>query len=128
MRILLDENFPIALHRALAESGREVDHVILLGLRGSSDSVLLDQLRREELLFVTQDTEFLSIPADLRGIVIVSGVRQERRIRDRVRIWMKALDRYFEKRPPEKLFEIDDSGELRPWKILPAIEPPDSTT
>jgi len=70
----------------------------------------------------------LSIPPNLRGIVIVSRVKQERRIADRIRIWVNALDRYFEMRPPEKLFEIDDSDKLGPWRIFPAAQPPDSTT
>ncbi len=34
MRILLDENFPLALVRRLREERLEVDHIILLGLRG----------------------------------------------------------------------------------------------
>jgi len=55
VRILLDENVPLALHRTLGERGREVDHVILLGLRGCPDSELLDRLRREDLLFLTQE-------------------------------------------------------------------------
>jgi predicted nuclease of predicted toxin-antitoxin system len=112
VRILLDENFPLALHRALAEQGREVDHVILLGLRGCPDAALLGRLENEDILFLTQDRDFLSTPARLRGVVIVSRVRQERKIQDRVRIWVEALDRYFEARPLGRLFEIDDSGSL----------------
>lgn len=34
MKILLDENFPLALTRKLREDGQEVEHIILLGLRG----------------------------------------------------------------------------------------------
>ena len=37
MRILLDENFPIQLHRRLRDTGHEADHIIALGLRGISD-------------------------------------------------------------------------------------------
>ncbi|MGO9453030.1 MAG: DUF5615 family PIN-like protein [Candidatus Binataceae bacterium] len=39
MKILLDENFPLALLRRLREEGHHVDHIILLGLRGAPRSV-----------------------------------------------------------------------------------------
>jgi hypothetical protein len=77
----------------------------------------MERLNREDLVLLAQDTEFSSIPPNLRGVVIISRVKQERPIRDRVRIWMRALDEYFEAKPPEKLFEIDDDGTLGACKI-----------
>jgi predicted nuclease of predicted toxin-antitoxin system len=47
MRILLDENFPLALLWKLREAGYEVDHVIPLGLRGASDSAIIKRLNSE---------------------------------------------------------------------------------
>jgi hypothetical protein len=51
MKILLDENFPLALVRRLREERLEVDHIILLGLRGTPDSAILDRLDSEDILF-----------------------------------------------------------------------------
>ncbi len=50
MRILLDENFPLALLRSLQEEGYEVDHNIVLGLRGAPDREIVDRLNSEDLL------------------------------------------------------------------------------
>jgi len=59
MRILLDENFPLALLQRLREEGHQVDHIILLGLRGTPDRTIVDRLNAEDLLFLTHDQEFL---------------------------------------------------------------------
>lgn len=53
MRILLDENFPLALVRRLQEEGREVEHIILLGLRGVPDNRIIDRLNSQDLIFLT---------------------------------------------------------------------------
>ena len=63
MRILLDENFPLALLWKLQEEGHEVDHIILLGLRGATDRAIVDRLKSEDLLLLTQDQEFLDLPS-----------------------------------------------------------------
>ena len=47
MRILLDENFPLALVRKLRDEGRDAEHIIALGLRGSPDSRILERLNSE---------------------------------------------------------------------------------
>ena len=49
MRILLDENFPLALLWKLQEEGHQVDHIILLGLRGAPDRTIIDRLNSEAL-------------------------------------------------------------------------------
>ena len=59
MRILLDENFPLALVRRLRDEGHDAEHIILLGLRGSPDSRILKRLNSEEVLFLTHDLESL---------------------------------------------------------------------
>ncbi len=61
MRILLDENFPLALVRRLQAEGREADHIILLGLRGAADSRIADLLNSEDVLFLTHDREFFDL-------------------------------------------------------------------
>jgi len=55
MRILLDENFPLALLWKLQEEGHQVDHIILLGLRGAPDRAITNRLNSEDLLFLTHD-------------------------------------------------------------------------
>jgi predicted nuclease of predicted toxin-antitoxin system len=64
MKILLDENFPLALVPRLREAGYEVEHVILLGLRGQPDSAIIKLLESEARLLLRQDQEFLerSVP------------------------------------------------------------------
>lgn len=59
MKILLDENFPLALLRALAADGGNVDHIITLGLRGSSDQHIREKLLDKDVLFLTHDEDFL---------------------------------------------------------------------
>lgn len=94
MRILLDENFPLALVRRLREERREVDHIILLGLRGTPDAGIIDRLNSEDLLFLTHDQEFLALPF-ARSPVIVSRVTQSLPISVRVAIWLNAIHDYF---------------------------------
>ena len=53
MKILLDENFPLALYRRLTAEGEDVEHIITLGWRGASDRRIRDRLVEEHLLFLT---------------------------------------------------------------------------
>lgn len=66
MKILLDENFPLPLYHRLREEGYDAEHVIVLGQRGIPDSVLRQRLAREELVFLTNDTEFEQLSGDCR--------------------------------------------------------------
>lgn len=118
MRILLDENFPLELVRRLREQGREVEHIILLGLRGIPDAGILDRLDSEDLLFLTQDQDFLSLPLT-RSPVIISRVNQSLPISVRVEIWVRAIREYFSRDWRERLFEVFDDGKLRPWEDHP---------
>ena len=45
MKILLDENLPLGLVRALQADALDVDHIITLGIRGASDQRIREQLR-----------------------------------------------------------------------------------
>jgi len=116
VRVLLDENFPLALYRRLRALGEDAEHIIASGQRGIPDRVIRDRLEREECLFLTQDEEFMSLPPKCRATIFVSRVSQSRTIRERVELWLAAIREYLKQRPEEKLFEILDSGELVPWR------------
>jgi hypothetical protein len=117
VKVLLDENFPLALYRRLRDAGKNVEHVIALGQRGILDDVLRKRLAAETLVFLTHDEEFADIPGDFSSQVIISGVPQRLPIRERVEIWFAALEKFAERRPPERLFESLPSGELVAWAI-----------
>lgn len=57
--VLLDENFPLALLRALHADGEAAEHIITLGLRGVSDRAIRERVLHADVLFLTQDEDFL---------------------------------------------------------------------
>jgi hypothetical protein len=118
VKLLLDENFPLALYRRLRDAGQDVEHVIVMGQRGVGDDVLRSRLDREALVFLTHDDEFENIPPDFRSQVIISRLPQRMPIAERVEIWVAALHRFAERQPQERLFEISPAGELIAWEIL----------
>lgn len=118
MRLLLDENFPLALYHRLRRLGVDVDHIVVSGQRGLPDSAIIGRLRDEtDLLFLTQDMDFWSIEG-LSARVIVSRVRQSRRIGERVELWLAVLERFLAAPPPELFFELLDDGTLVPFREL----------
>lgn len=117
MKILLDENFPLHLYRHLRSAGHEVEHLIVLGQRGLKDSELRKRLAGEELIFLTQDTEFENMPLDYRGKVIISRVRQNLPIQRRVEIWLNALQHFMTHPRNEKLFDLLETGQIIPWEV-----------
>lgn len=119
MRLLLDENFPLALERRMLEKGFEVEHVITLGQRGIPDRDLIARLRREpDLVLLTQDTELLDPPAGLVGKIVVSRVSQGRPLLERVAVWAESLGPFLRDPPGQPVFELADGGELIPWTIV----------
>jgi predicted nuclease of predicted toxin-antitoxin system len=54
VKILLDENFPLALFRTLRADGQDVEHIITLGWRGAPDQRIRQRLTDHDLLFLTQ--------------------------------------------------------------------------
>ena len=116
MKFLLDENFPLALYRSLSSLGMEVEHIITLGKRGMPDSEIRQRLVAEDIVFLTQDTEFETPPGERRGTVIISRVRQGLPIRRRVEIWSKALVEFAKRRPAGKLFDLLETGEIISWE------------
>jgi predicted nuclease of predicted toxin-antitoxin system len=121
MKILLDENFPIALMPRLRTEGYEVEHIILLHQRGIPDNIIIDRLNREEVLFLTHDQEFLSLPLS-RSPVIVSRVTQTLPNGIRVEVWLGAIREYLSRDWQERLFEVYDDGWLVPWRDLTVKE------
>ena len=115
MRILLDENFPLALLRSLLSEGETAEHIITLGWRGVSDERIRERLIDPEVLFLTQDDDFLfSEPTG--AMIVVSRVRQARQIVERVDIWRRAISTLLATPRTERRFELLDPGTLLPWE------------
>ncbi len=117
MTILLDENFPLRLYRRLQIEGFLVEH-ILLGQRGIPDRQIMERLKQEELLFLTQDEDFVDLTQDCKASIIWSQVSQSLPIDKRVQIWIKAIKEFFSKKWHEKLFELHDDGKLYPTTVF----------
>lgn len=117
MKILLDENFPLPLYHRLREKGYDAEHVIVLGQRGMPDSALRQRLASEELVFLTNDTEFEELAGDCRAQVIISRLPQRLPTSQRVEIWLKALEAFFARMPEGKLFDLMPEGEILAWEI-----------
>jgi hypothetical protein len=119
MRLLFDENFPLALYHRLRRQGLDVEHIVASGQRGLPDSAIIGRLRQEpDLVFLTQDLDFWSVEG-LAARVIVSRVRQSRKIAERVELWVTVLERLFSAPPPERFFELLDDGTLVPFQEFP---------
>lgn len=117
MKILLDENFPLSLYHRLIRAGHDAEHIIVLGQRGIPDAAIRQRLATEQLVFLTNDTEFEELAFDCQAQVIISRVPQNLPTRQRVEIWLGALESFLTRRPPEKLFDLLETGQLVPWQI-----------
>ena len=117
MKVLLDENFPLPLYHHLRASGIEAEHIIVLGKRGLPDSDIRKRLAKEDLVFLTQDTEFEAMPVNCRATIIISRVRQSLSIQQRVEIWSKAIQSFAAHPPAGQLFDLLTTGEIIPWEI-----------
>ena len=117
MIILLDENFPLALYTRLQKEGFQAEH-ILLGQRGIHDRQIMTRLKREELLFLTQDEDFVEATPDCKASIIWSQVTQSIPIDRRVEIWMEAIKEFFSKKWKEKFFQVYDDGKLHPFEVI----------
>lgn len=117
MIILLDENFPLRFYTRLQREGFSVEH-ILLTQRGIHDRDILLRLKQEELLFFTQDEDFVDAAPDCKTSVIWSRVSQSMAINRRVEIWHSAVTQFHSKKCNENFFELYDDGILRPVKVI----------
>jgi hypothetical protein len=115
VRVLLDENFPLGLQRSLRADGFVVDHIITLGWRGASDARIRERLQDGQVLFLTQDDDFL-FGESVAALIVVSRVRQSRLLKERIAIWRTAVRQLAEVPPAGRLFELLDNGMLLPWR------------
>jgi hypothetical protein len=115
VKVLLDENFPLGLLRELHADGFAAEHIITLGWRGASDARIRDRLQDDQVLFLTQDDDFLFGPA-VPALIVVSRVRQSRRLSDRIEVWRAAVRDLASTSRSERLFELMDNGMLAPWR------------
>jgi predicted nuclease of predicted toxin-antitoxin system len=115
VKVLLDENFPLGLVRALEADGLHVEHVITLGWRGTSDARIRTRLSNPDVLFLTQDEDFL-FGELVAATVVVSRVRQARRLTERIEVWRRAVAELVRTPEGQRLFELTDEGVLVPWR------------
>jgi hypothetical protein len=71
----------------------------------------------EELVFLTNDTEFEDHPADYRAQVVISRVPQRLPTTRRVEIWFGALEGFLKAKPAGRLFDLHENGEITEWTI-----------
>jgi len=118
LKILLDGNFSIQLYHQLSQAGHEAEHMIVLGRRGAPDSEIRRRLcEDDDLILLTQDTEFGDLAEDIRSKVIISRVPQALPIADRVQLWVSALEGFLARLPDGKLFYLLETGEIVAWDI-----------
>jgi predicted nuclease of predicted toxin-antitoxin system len=117
MKILLDQNFPLALTRRLREEGHDAEHLIELGQRGTADVIIVKRLSAEPILFLTHEEDFLHIRSTCSA-VILSRVTQTLPMSTRLEIWLKAVHEYFARERKQRFFEVFDDGKLVPWQVM----------
>jgi predicted nuclease of predicted toxin-antitoxin system len=116
MIILLDENFPLRFYTRLQKEGLAAQHILLTD-RGIHDKQIIARLKQEELLFLTQDEDFVEAAPDCKASIIWSRVSQSMAIDQRVEIWLSAVRQFFAKAWSEKFFELYDDGRLHPVRV-----------
>ena len=121
MKILLDENFPLGLVRVLEADGLSVEHIITLEWRGASDARIRTRLSAADVLFLTQDEDFL-FGESVASIVVVSRVRQARLLSERIEVWSRAVGQLVRMPHTHRLFELTDEGLLVPWQDASSAE------
>jgi len=118
VKVFLDENLPLTLVHRLRDDGHEADHVITVGWRGASDARIGERLLDTNLLFLTQDEDFL-FTQGLGALIVLSRIRQARPLRERIGIWRSAVRELIENPRSERRFELLDDGTLVPWEEGP---------
>jgi hypothetical protein len=118
VKVLLDENFPLGLVRALEADGLHVEHIITLNWRGASDTRIRERLSDKDVVFLTQDDDFL-FGTSVDATIVVSRVRQSRRLADRIEVWRKAIASLSAVAQTTRVFELTDEGVLKAWLGTP---------
>lgn len=70
------------------------------------------------MLFLTHDEDFL-FDRPTEAIVVLSRVRQARRLGERVDVWRRAILELIRNPKPERRFELMDDGYLLAWEEGP---------
>lgn len=117
MRVLLDENFPLGLLRGLHADGFEADHIITLGWRGASDTRIRERLQDADVIFLTQDEDFL-FGKPVAAVIVISRVRQSRPLKERIDVWRSAVREFARTPRVERLVELMDNGVMVPWRDI----------
>jgi hypothetical protein len=120
VKVLLDENFPLGLVRVLQADGLQVEHIITLNWRGASDTRIRERLSDKDIVFLTQDDDFL-FGSPVEATIIVSRVRQSRGLAERVEVWRKAIATLNAAVQTTRVFELSDEGVLEPWLGTPRL-------
>jgi hypothetical protein len=89
----------------------------VLGQRGIPDSAIRERILKEELVFLTQDSEFEKMPGGHRWMILISRIKQSLPIQKRTESWFSAVERFMTERPAGKLFELLETGEVVAWEI-----------
>lgn len=63
MKFKLDENVPLRLKPLISQEGHSVSDVYEERLQGKDDRALFETCRREELILITNDTDFENVQA-----------------------------------------------------------------
>ena len=62
MKFLIDECLHTSLVRVANDAGYEAHHVVHLGLQGTEDHILMKRVRKQDLIFVTNnDLDFRTV-------------------------------------------------------------------
>jgi hypothetical protein len=118
VKVLLDENFPLGLARVLQADGLQVEHIITLDWRGASDTRIRERLSDKDVVFLTHDDDFL-FGTSVDATIVVSRVRQSRRLADRIEVWRKAIANLSAAAQTTRVFELTDEGVLKAWLGTP---------
>jgi hypothetical protein len=84
-------------------------------MAGASDARIRERLQDDQVVFLTQDEDFL-LGETNRAIIVLSRVRQSRSLKDRIEIWRHCVRELLQASKPERLYELMDNGALLPWR------------
>ena len=87
-------------------------------MAGAPDQRIRERLFDRELLFLTQDEDFL-FDKPTEAIVVLSRVRQARRLAERIDVWRGAILDLIRNPRSERRFELMDDGYLLAWEQGP---------
>jgi hypothetical protein len=85
-----------------------------LNFRGAPDGRIRELLSDRDIVFLTQDDDFL-VGSPLDATVVVSRVRQSRPLADRIEVWRKVIANLDSMSHATRVFELSDEGMLGPW-------------